>query len=232
MKKSIGKYFFPGLVLFPVTVLLAGMLSFILAKEAGCLSLDEIIAKTQRTYEKTTDLKADFTQRSTIKSTSRTECEEGIFYFKNPRMMVWDYTKPKTKKLVINLQTAWFYLPEDSAVYIQDAEGIFKSRIGIRFLSGLGKLREDFHVTFAVPDYTDREGNYLLKLIPREPDFGMEKLLVAIDKETFYINSLSFADTYGNTTQLYFRNIKINNKLPDKMFSFSPPVGVDVYNTR
>ena len=225
----MGKYFSPGLVLFPIVFLLAGMLFFLRAKEAGAMSLDEIIARTQRTYEKTTGLKADFTQETTIKSMSRTEREEGVFYFKNPRRMVWDYTKPKTKKLVINPQTAWFYIPEDSVVYIQDAEGVFKSRIGIRFLSGLGNLQEDFRCAFAAPEHVDQEGNYLFKLAPREPDWGIGELFIAIDKETFHINRLSFADTYGNTTQLYFRNIKINNKLPDKMFSFSPPAGVDVY---
>lgn len=229
MKKSMGKFFSPGLVLFPIAVLLAGLLLFLRAKEAVALSLDEITARTQRVYEKTTGLKANFTQETTIKSMGRTEREEGVFYFKNPRRMVWDYTKPKTKKLVINPQTAWFYIPEDGVVYIQDAEGVFKSRIGIRFLSGLGKLQEDFRCAFAAPEHVDREGNYLLKLAPREADFGIGELFVAIDKETFHISRLSFADTYGNTTRLYFRNIKINNKLPDEMFSFSPPPGTEIY---
>ena len=232
MKKSMGNFFSPGLVLFPIAFLLAGLLLFLRAKEAAALSLDEITARTQRVYEKTTDMKANFTQEATIKSMGRTEREEGIFYFKNPRRMAWDYTKPKTKKLVINHQTAWFYIPEDGVVYIQDAEGVFKSRLGIRFLSGLGKLQEDFSIAFAVPEHVDREGNYLLKFAPREADFGIGELFVAIDKETFHISRLIFTDTYGNITRLSFRNIKFNNKLPDHIFSFSPPPGVDVYNTR
>lgn len=218
-----------GSAFFSIALLLTGMLFFVPAEKAGALSLDDIIARTQSAYEKTTGLRADFTQESTIKSMGKTEHEEGVFYFKNPRRMVWDYTKPKTKKLVINPQTAWFYIPEDGIVYVQDAESVFKSRLGIRFLSGLGKLQKDFRIAFAAPEHTYQEGNYLFKLVPKEPDFGIGELLVAIDKETFYVSWLSFADTYGNTTRLYFRNIKINNKLPDKMFSFSPPAGVDVY---
>jgi outer membrane lipoprotein carrier protein len=112
---------------------------------------------------------------------------------------------------------------------VQDAERVFTSRIGIRFLCGLGKLQKDFHIAFAATEHTHQEGNYLFKLVPREPDFGIGELLVAIDRETFYVRWLSFADTYGNATRLHFRNIKINNKLPDKMFSFSPPPGVDIY---
>ncbi len=215
-----------------MAALLTGILYFTSAKETAALSLDEIMANMQRIYEKTDDLKANFIQEVTIRSMNRTEREEGVFYFKNPRRMVWDYTKPKTKKLVINPKTAWFYIPEDGAVYIQDAESVFKSRIGIRFLSGMGKLQEDFHIAFCLPDHADREGNYLLKLAPREPDFGVGELLLTVDKESFHIIRLSFADTYGNATKLHFRNLKINNKLPEKMFTFIPPAGVEVYNAR
>ena len=159
----------------------------------------------------------------------KTEHEEGVFYFKNPRKMVWDYKTPKKKKLVINPYKAWFYIPEDGVVYVQDAESVFKSRLGIRFLSGLGKLQQDFRIAFATPEHPKQEGNYLFKLVPREPDFAIGELLVAINKETFYVSWLSFADAYGNATRLYFRNMKIDNKLPDKMFNFSPPAGVDIY---
>lgn len=197
---------------------------------AWALSLDEIIARTQSVYEKTIGLKADFIQETTIKSMGRTEREEGIFFFKNPHKMVWDYIKPKTKKLIINPQMAWLYVPEDNMVYKQDAKSILKSRIGLRFLSGLGKLREDFHIVFASAKRMDREGNYLLKLVPAEKNSVMGELSVAIDKKTFHLVRLSFADVYGNTTRLYFKNIKIDNKLPEEMFSFSPPPGTDVYN--
>lgn len=77
------------------------------------LSLEQLTAKTQEVYEKTTDLKAGFIQEVTIKSMKKTEREEGTVYFKNPRMMLWDYTMPKSKKLVINAQKAWLYVPEE-----------------------------------------------------------------------------------------------------------------------
>jgi len=229
MKLSIMKTSCKNYVVFPVILFLTGVFFFIPADKAGALTLDEIIAKTQGIYEKTAGLKADFTQESVIKSMGKTEREEGVFYFKTPRRMLWDYTKPKKKKLIINPKTAWLYIPEDRIVYVQDAENLFKSRIGIRFLSGLGKLQEDFHISFAKPEHTGQEGDYLFKLVPKEPDFGIGNLLIVIDRETFYVNRLSFVDTYGNTNRLHFRNVKISNKLPDRMFNFSPPPGVDVY---
>ncbi|MCG6534919.1 MAG: outer membrane lipoprotein carrier protein LolA [Syntrophales bacterium LBB04] len=196
------------------------------------MSIEEIIAKAQEQYEKTIDIKADFVQEVSIKSMNKTDREAGIFYFKNPRRMIWDYLKPKPKKLIINTQTAWFYIPEDRIVYVQDAESIFKNKAGIRFLSGLGNLNKDFHITFSGPENIDKEGNLLLKLVPKESGFGIEEFFLTLDKDQFYVTRLSFTDGFGNTTRLLFRNIKLNNNFADKLFSFSPPPGVEVYKAR
>jgi len=217
---------------FVFAAIVAWMLFFVLPNKAMALSLNELIAKAQDRYEKTVDIKADFIQEATIKSMNKTDREEGVFYFKNPRRMVWDYTKPKKKKLVINTQTAWLYIPEDSIVYVQDAESIIKSKVSLRFLAGLGKLKDDFSISFAGSDHVDREGNFLLKLVPKERDFGVEELFLALDKEKLQITRLSFTDGYGNTTRLFFRNINVNNKLPEKFFTFIPPAGVEVYHNR
>lgn len=201
-----------------------------LASPTAAASLEEIVGKVQERYEKLTDIKADFLQEATIKSMNKTDREEGVFYFKNPRRMVWDYMKPKTKKLVVNPQTAWLYVPEDGVVYVQKTGSFFKSKASMRFLSGMGNIGEDFRVSFAEPDKVDKGGNYLLKLVPRERDLGIEEFFVTIDKDQFFIIQLSFADSFGNKTRLQFRNIKSNNGLAEKLFTFSPPAGVEIYN--
>ncbi len=113
--------------------------------------IDDIVQKLQHTYEKTEDFKANFLQETTIKSIKKTEIEEGSVFFKNPKNMLWDYTKPKAKKLVINRQTAWLYLPQEKVAYRQKSENIFQSKTLIKFLSGLGKLKDDFAITYAEP---------------------------------------------------------------------------------
>jgi outer membrane lipoprotein carrier protein len=192
--------------------------------------LDELIAKAQERYEKTQDIKAQFIQEVTIKSVNKTEREEGVVYVKNPRRMLWVYSKPKAKKLIINPRKAWLYIPEDHAAYVQDTENIYKSRLAVKFLSGIGKLSEDFHVDFSKPDNVDRNGNYLLTLIPKVSDTGVDKLYITIDKENFQIIQCSFADLYGNVTRIKLSDIRINNNLDDKLFSFKPPTGVEVFN--
>jgi outer membrane lipoprotein carrier protein len=194
------------------------------------LPINELIAKAQERYEKTQDIKAQFIQEVTIKSVNKTEREEGIVYVKNPRRMLWVYSKPKAKKLIINAKKAWLYIPEDHAAYVQDTENIYKSKLAVKFLSGIGKLSEDFHVGFSKPDSVDRNGNYLLTLLPKVSDTGVDKLYITIDKENFQIIQCSFSDLYGNLTRIRLSDIRINNNLDDKLFSFKPPSGVDVFN--
>ncbi|MDI6777197.1 MAG: outer membrane lipoprotein carrier protein LolA [Syntrophales bacterium] len=197
---------------------------------AKSLLLSELIAKTQESYEKTEDLKAKFVQEVTIKSMDKTEREEGFFYFKKPISMSWDYVKPKAKRLVLNREKAYLYIPADHAVYVQDVESIFKSSPTIKFFSGLGKLQDDFQINFSQPDPCDRDGNYLLTLVPRNSAYGIQRLSLTIDRDNFQLLRCSFTDIYGNATCIRFRDIKVNNKLSDKLFTFKPPPGVEVVN--
>ena len=192
--------------------------------------IDEVVARLQQKYEKTPDFKAGFIQQTTIKSIKKTDTEEGTVFFKNPQNMLWNYSRPKAKKLIINSRKAWLYLPQEKVAYVQEADYIFKSRTLIKFLSGLGKLKDDFTVQYAKPQSLDKQGNYLLLLIPRETTPALQPFQVTVDKNTFLILQISFADAMGNTTLLKFSNISTNVGLNEKMFQFQPPKGVSIFN--
>ena len=192
-------------------------------------AVGDIAQKLQSSYEKAKDLKADFIQEATIKSIKKTEREEGRVFFMNPKNMLWEYTKPKGKKLVINSQTAWLYLSREKVVYTQKSESIFQSKFLINFFSGSGKLKDDFVIKYAEPKALDKDGNYLLVLTPREKTAACNLVKLTIDKNNFYILQVSFDDVMGNSTTLKFSNISINTGLSQKVFQFKPPAGVEVF---
>ena len=192
--------------------------------------IDETVNRLQQIYEETQDFQAIFVQETMVKSIRKTDVEEGIVYFKNPKQMLWDYKKPKTKKLIINSQKAWLYLPQDKSVYTQESDKIFKSEALIKFLSGLGKLSDDFTIKYASPHAVDKSGNYLLQLYPREKGASYQYLQMTIEKNSFHILQVSFDDVMGNSTQLKFSGIKMNAGLSSKLFQcgkgHSQPQGV------
>ncbi len=113
-------------------------------------------------------------------------------------------------------------------VYVQNAEDVYRSRTAVKFLSGIGKLSDDFQLRFAKDNPLDEEGNYLLTLTAKEKEPGIDRLHLTIDGKTFQILQCLFDDTYGNTTRLRFSDIQTNTGVPDKFFTFKPPAGVEV----
>ena len=198
------------------------------ALRAEPLSLEQLSQRMQEMYEKTADMKAHFIQEVTIKSMKKVEREEGTVTFKNPRMMFWDYVKPKAKKLIINARKAWLYIPEDRMVYVQNAEEVYRSRVAVRFLSGIGKLSEDFQIRFAEDGPLDKAGNYRLSLTAREPGSGIDRLDLLVDGKSFQIVECRFEDTFGNATRLRFGEMRLNTGVAEKFFVFTPPPGVEV----
>ena len=192
-------------------------------------SIDDVVSRLQQTYEKTIDFKADFIQETTIKSIKKTDVEEGVVFFKNPRNMLWNYTKPKAKKMVINSRKVWLYLPQEKVAYTQDADYIFQSKVLIKFLTGLGKLKDDFTIEYAKSNALDKNENYRLVLTPLEKSTSYNALQITVDKNIFYILQVNFDDTFGNSNTLRFSNIAINVGFAPNIFQFQPPAGVNIF---
>lgn len=194
------------------------------------LSLAELTVKIQTAYDHTVDFKANFIQEATIKSIDRTEKEAGTVYLKKPERMLWNYTKPSMKKLIINPRKAWLYIPDDNIVYVQDAKKVLSSKMTIRFLTGIENLKDDFETAFSAGGPTDMEGNYVIILTPHEYEAGIKTLMLTVDKNNFRIIECVFTDMYDNTTKLSFSDIKFNINPPDELFDFIPPSGVEIHN--
>ncbi len=231
-KPSKNKHFTTALV--HIQLVLATF--FVFCAHFSCFAQDtlppreETVSNLQKVYEETADFRADFVQETFNKSLKKTFTEEGIVYFKKPRNMRWDYTRPEVKKMIINPQKAWLYVPREKAAYMQKAANIFQSGTLLRFLSGIGKVDDDFHITYALPEAVDKDGNYLLRLTPREKSYSLNTMNMTVDKNTYFITQVSFEDLMGNTTTLKFSNLTRNTGIPDKLFQFSPPAGTNIFD--
>jgi len=231
MKKIIEKnasFIIVSLIAIFITAL-SCVVSPSVSSAADLPPVDETVNRLQQIYERTRDFQAHFIQENTVKSIRKTDVEEGSVYFKNPKQMLWDYKKPRPKKLIINAQKSWLYLPQDRTAYTQESDKIFESEALIKFLSGLGKLKDDFTIKYAAPQALDKNGNYLLQLYPREKGASYQYLRMTLARDDFHILEVGFDDVMGNSTVLRFSGIKMNSGLSSKLFQFQPPVGTSIF---
>jgi len=198
-----------------------GVLLFF-AFEAKASDLSEVTKGIQRTYEKINDLNAKFVQRVTYKTIGRSQKDEGFVKFKKPDKMRWEYSSGEL--VVCDGKNIWFYIPDEKRVIKADLKTAFSTSTPSNFLSGMGKLTEDFKITIK----SSQKDIICLNLDPNTPIENLKELVICVDKKEFLVRSSSVVDNLGNETRIEFEKIEINRGIEDKDFEFKVPTGVEV----
>ncbi|MGQ9646927.1 MAG: LolA family protein [Thermodesulfobacteriota bacterium] len=201
--------------------------SFAFYPSAFGLTAQEVLAEIQNQYEKTNDSEANFIQEYIGKTMKGGPKGEGKVYFKKKGMMRWDYRVPN-QKIISNGQTFWFYLPDDHQVMVSDVSKVIQEKTPLAFLSGEGNLTRDFNLVHFNESVSPKENYYVIELAPKDPQVGLFKLSLTVDKRTYYILQADVVDAMGNATRTRFLDIKTNLNLPDSLFLFTIPAGVEV----
>jgi len=82
----------------------------------------EVMKRLQARYEKTKDLQADFTQKTTIEGFERPMTSTGKVYIKKPGRLRWNYLDPSTEDIYVNRDDVKVYVPEQAARYFAKIE--------------------------------------------------------------------------------------------------------------
>lgn len=206
-------------------------IAFLLLYPAGgegqSLSLDEIVTRVQQQYDTHMDFKAGFVQESLVKSLGRKQVSEGTVFFKKPGKMRWNYQKPFKQEIVSDGKTLWSYRPEEKQVVVSPMSQAAQGKVPSTFLAGLGNLKLDFQIRWGKEP--SPQDDYFLELTPNEFHGSLEKLFLLIDRKTYRILQAKIQDVMGNTTQISFSKTQFDNRLPDSLFTFTPPPGVEVF---
>jgi len=187
----------------------------------------EVLGEIQKRYEKTSDSEADFLQEYLGKMMKGGPKGEGKVYFKKKGMMRWDYNVPN-QKIISDGQSFWFYRPDDNQVMVSEVSKDFLERTPLAFLAGEGDLRRDFNLLDFNESVSPREDHYVVELAPKEPQAGLSRLRLTVDKKTYQVVQADVIDAMGNVTRTRFLNIKTDLNLPDSFFQFTIPPGAEV----
>jgi outer membrane lipoprotein carrier protein len=190
-------------------------------------SPDAFAAALQQQYDTVHTLTADFTQTYTGGVLHKTITERGHVDIKKPGKMRWEYEKPEHKLFVSDGVKIYSYVPADRQVIVSSVPPNDQASTPTLFLAGKGNLTRDFNASFTTwPGAPD--GAVALKLTPKHPQRDYDWLVLVVDRQTLELRILGTQDLEGGMSAISFAHLKENVDLPDRLFAFTIPPGVDV----
>ena len=180
---------------------------------------DQLLRRVEERNRRTVDLTARFVQSYRSGVLGHEIVESGSLSVKRPGRMRWEYEEPEIKTFVADGQSFYFYVPADRQVIVQSQSG--QRGVAVTLLSGDGSLSADFEAELP----TRGEGR--LRLTPREPDPDVREVLVDVGPDG-EILAIEVLDIQANRSRYEFYDTKTNVGLPESLFSFEIPEGVEV----
>ncbi|MBW1659149.1 MAG: outer membrane lipoprotein chaperone LolA [Deltaproteobacteria bacterium] len=182
------------------------------------------LQQIEKRYENVNTFRAKFLQISKAPGVVKTEKASGIVYLRKDGKFRWDYDKPEVVLIVSDGKTLWIYQAEDKQVMIDESFGKKLKRFPYTFLNGMQRLHEDFDAKVL-----NSKGKMVtLELIPKKNLKEITKMLITFDKDTLLIKKIQWVSSQEVKTIITFDDIDITSKIPDSVFHFEPPEGVDI----
>jgi outer membrane lipoprotein carrier protein len=167
------------------------------------------------------DLQGRFTQTYRSGVLGREVVERGTVSIKRPGRMRWEYRDPEAKTFVSDGKSFYFYVPADKQVIVRDQAD--SRGVTAMLLSGRLDILGQFEVGLEKPP----SGNERLRMLPRKPDGEVDRIYLELDASD-RIRSIEILDPQGNRSRFDFQDLRENVGLPDRLFHFDIPRGVEV----
>lgn len=178
--------------------------------------------RIEQRHQRVADLTARFVQTYRSGLLSQEVVERGVLSLKRPGRMLWEYRDPEKKTFVSDGKTFYFYIPADRQVIVREQAG--ERGLPALLLSGREDLLRDFDASLETPP---APGMQRLRLTPKKADAEVERVFLDVDQGD-RIRAVRVRDAQGNESRFEFDGIRENVGLPDRLFRFEVPKGVEV----
>ena len=202
-------------------ILLTGMLaaSTAQAEDSPAKRLNALLGKVS-------SMQANFTQYTLDPQGKPLQTLTGLMSVKRPGFFRWDTQQPFTQLIIANGQVVWVYDPELQQATRQQLDKQVGNTPALLLSGDTSKIS----ATFTIADDKTAPKNvkaFLLK--PKDKDALFDVMRLAFNKGS-QLTSMQMKDSLGQKTDISFSGIRVNGKIADTLFQFTPPKGVDVIN--
>jgi len=178
----------------------------------------------QKNYESVLTFQATFEQKAFVKMINRTEITRGNVQIKKPGKMKWTYNSPDPQILISDQKYLWLYTPEDEQATKMAIENVYSSNTPALFLAGQGRLTDIFDTVQVLA----KRDKFIVVFTPKEIESNLSRLLLRANKNNYQITGATVYDKLGNRTEINFRAIRTNEDIPESVFDFEVPPGIEI----
>ena len=200
--------------------------------EKAIKEVREVVKQLQARYEKTKDLQADFTQKTTIEGFDRPITSSGKVYIKKPGKLRWNYLDPSVEDIYVNSDDVKVYVPEHKQVLVGRLTQMAASKAPLELLLGAAKLEESYDIEPTPGKGRGVGGIRLLTLLPKpqegESGKALQRIVLEVFPKTYFIRTVTLHELSGNVARFEFSALQSNVGLGDAFFDLKLPADVEV----
>lgn len=201
-------------------------------REKALKEVREVVRQLQARYEKTKDLQADFTQKTTIEGFDRAITSTGKVYIKKPGRLRWSYFDPSVEDIYVNSDDVKVYVPEHRQVLVGKLTQMAASKAPLELLLGAAKLDESYDIEPTPGKGRGVGGIRLLTLLPKsqegEAGRSLQRIVLEVFPKTYFIRTVTLHEMSGNVARFEFSSLQSNIGLGDAAFDLKLPADVEV----
>lgn len=196
-------------------------LFWLLAWPAWAAPAEDLTARLQALES----LQASFTQLARDAAGRQVQEIDGRLVLSRPNLMRWETGDPIPQVVVSDGDTLYTYDVDLEQVTLEPASILNDSPAGLLLELGEASLTERFTVT----ETRGSEGQVLYQLTPREDELYQLIVLEFLGEQPL---SIGVVDSLDQQTRVQLREVRLNQILEGKPFSFTAPDGVDMFDNR
>lgn len=178
----------------------------------------------QQLLQQLQSLEGHFEQLTIDARGQRLHESQGQMRLAKPSKFYWETLNPYPQIVVSNGRQLWIYDPDLEQVSIQPLDTNLSNTPAIILTGQAQDLAQQFTINLSQDPNTDNTITFTLH--PKQADSLFELLQLEFVNDK--INALQLTDSLGQKTRIDLHLDNYNQPLPEAVFEFIPPAGVDI----
>lgn len=166
-----------------------------------------------------TGLQAHFTQYELVENNQKVDPNSGQVWMQVPALFRWQYVEPIEQLIVADGEKVWVYDEDLEQVTVKAQDNDLNP---IYVIINDEKSQQHYHIKHEM----SRQDIDWISLTPKVRNEEVQTVWLAVHEQT--IIQIKVVNQMGQTMVFEFNDIQKNPDMPEDMFNFVPPEGVDV----